>query len=262
MAAIWYRLQSGYAVRHNFAIRAGLASPMVDSATFDGMSVANARTAGVLEKRARAFDEAMRHSRRVRFLRKAIPITIVGTLTLMLVARVYNPFRSSIPDVQVSSVGVSGSKLTMEMPKLSGFKKDNKAYEMTASAASQDIKSPSIVELTEPTARIEMQKGSWVRLTAAKGLYDTVTEKLHVNEKVTVRSDSGLDMRLREAKVDFKTGNMATDQPVEVDMPDGWVRSERMNVTENGKIIIFEGRVRSEFKAAQQDASAAETSKQ
>lgn len=221
---------------------------MVDIAAFDRM---NGPDAGTSAARARAFAEARRHSRRVRFLRKAIPVAIIGSLSLSFLLRIYNPFRAMLPDVEVSSVGLSGSKLTMEQPKLSGFKKDNKAYEMTAQAASQDIKTPSIVELTQPIARIEMQKGGWVRLTAMKGIYDTVTEKLNVDEKVTVRSDSGLDMRLKDARVDFKTGNMATEKPVEVDMPDGWVRSERMNVTDNGKIIIFEGSVRSEFRAAQ-----------
>jgi lipopolysaccharide export system protein LptC len=235
----------------------GFAEGMVDTASFHRLDGPGQGARDGEPARAAAFDDAIRHSRRVRFLRKAIPLGIMAAIGLAAFGRFFNPFRVIVPDVEVSSVGVSGSKLTMEQPKLSGFKKDNKAYEMVAATASQDIKQPNIVELTEPVARIEVQKGSWVRLTASKGTYDTTTEKLLASDKVTVKSDSGLDMRLTEAKVDFKTGHMTSDQPVEVDMPDGWVRSERMNVTDNGKVIVFEGRVRSEFRGAEQTGDAA-----
>lgn len=222
---------------------------MVDTASFDRFTSPDASSRKP-DSRTRAFEAAARHSRMVRWLRKAIPLSIVAVVGLTILVRFFNPFRTIVPDVQVSSIGISGSKLTMEQPKLSGFKKDSKAYEVVAEAASQDIKKPNIVELKLPVARIEVRKGSWVRLSAETGVYDTTTEKLVVNDKVTVKDDNGLDMRLSQANVDFKTGNMSSDNPVEVDMRDGWVKSDRMNVVENGKSIVFEGRVRSEFKAA------------
>lgn len=229
---------------------------MVDTASFDGGP--DVRLAGVTrdrDARERAFADAERHTRLVRRLRRAIPIVIVVSVGLAFFGRLLNPLRTIIPEASVASVSLQNNKLTMEQPKLAGFKRDNKAYEIVAEAASQDIKKPNIVELIAPVARIEMQKGSWVRLSAANGVYDTSTEKLVVNEKVTVKTDSGLDMRLKQADVEFKTGNMVSNQPVEVDMPDGWVRSEKMRVTDNGKTIIFEGSVRSEIRAEQPGAS-------
>lgn len=223
---------------------------MADAATFQTMS--STGPAPSREARARAFADAHRHSRRVRFLRKAIPVVIVGWVFLAFFGRLLNPFRpGAMPEVSVSSVGIEGSKLTMEQPKLSGFKKDNKTYEMVAVTATQDVKNPTKVELKKPVARIEMQKGSFVRLSAGVGYYDSTTEKLIVQQGVTVNADNGLDMRMQEANVDFKSGTVESLKPVEVDMPDGWVKSETMRVTDNGKTIIFEGNVHSQFKAIQ-----------
>lgn len=229
---------------------------MADTASFDGFS--QGRLAAVTRDRAgreRAFADAARHSRRVRFLRKAIPVTIVASIGLAIFGRFLNPFNRLIPEVSVASVAVQNNKLTMEQPKLSGFKKDNKAYEVVAESASQDIRKPNVVELTAPVARIEMQKGSWARLSAATGIYDSTSEKLVVTDKVTVKTDSGLDMRMKQADVDFKTGAMFSNQPVELDLPDGWVKSDTMRVVDNGKTILFEGRVRSEIRADRVDAA-------
>lgn len=229
---------------------------MADTATFDGFTPA--RLAAVTRDRAlreRAFADAARHSRRVRFLRRAIPLAIFAAVGLAIFGRFLNPFNVLIPEVSVASVAVQNNKLTMEQPKLSGFKKDNKAYEVVAESASQDIRKPNIVELTAPVARIEMQKGSWARLSAIAGIYDSTAEKLVVTDKVSIKTDSGLDMRMRKADVDFKSGAMFSNEPVELDLPDGWVKSDTMRVVDNGKTILFEGRVRSEIRGDRVEAA-------
>ena len=52
---------------------------------------------------------------------------------------------------------ISGTKITMESPKLTGFTKDSRAYELNARAAAQDITKPDIVELTDIRAKIEIE---------------------------------------------------------------------------------------------------------
>lgn len=198
----------------------------------------------------RAFEEAERHTARVRFLRKAIPIACAAALLIVILARFLNPFSAVEGEISVSSTALQGSKLTMEQPKLSGFKKDAKAYEVTADAAVQDIKKPNIVELNHPVARIEMQKGTWARLAAEKGIYDATTEKLRVEEKVNVKTDTGFEMRLSDADIDFKAGTVVTLNPADVTLPNGWVKSDRMSIFDNGKSAVFEGNVKSEFTPA------------
>ena len=52
---------------------------------------------------------------------------------------------------------MSGTKITMEAPKLTGFTRDNRAYKVTADAAAQDITNPTVLELTGIRGKMEMQ---------------------------------------------------------------------------------------------------------
>lgn len=221
------------------------------AASFDDRNAGESRRAAA-ERAAAAsrahFAAAENHSRRVRQLRRWIPIVCAGVVLVAVLGRYLNPFKAVPGEVSLSAVSLQGAKLTMEQPKVSGFKRDSKAYEMVADSATQDIRKPNVVDMKAPVARIEMDKGSWARMSARTGIYDSNTEKLAVTEDVKVRTDSGMEMRLLQADVDFKTGVVVTAKPVEVDMPNGWIRSERMQITENGDKAVFEGRVRSEFR--------------
>ena len=94
--------------------------------------------------RSRAFNKARRHSRWVRFAKAAIPLgSILGMIGVGFVIY-YDPFRK-IENLSFDSIGVSGTNVTMESPKLNGFKNDNRPYEVTASAATQDVRKPNLV---------------------------------------------------------------------------------------------------------------------
>ncbi|MCA0422606.1 MAG: LPS export ABC transporter periplasmic protein LptC [Proteobacteria bacterium] len=194
-----------------------------------------------------AFRDAERHSARVRMLRKAIPMGCAAAIALVIVVRFLNPFRAVVPDVSVSTVGLQGSKLTMEQPKVSGFKKDNTAYDVVADSAVQDLKKPNLVELIKPVARIEMQKGSWANMSAATGVYDSAKEFLTVDTDVRFSTDTGMALKLKSAEIDLKKGTLLSNHPVDLTLPNGWVKSDRLQILDNGKSAIFEGNVKSEF---------------
>src|SRR5690242_16981506 len=99
-------------------------------------------------ERSRAFRKARRHSRWVRFAKFAIPFgSVLGMAAVGFVAY-YDPFRK-IEHLSFGSVGVSGTHVTMESPKLTGFKNDNRPYEVTASEATQDVRKPDLVQLKD-----------------------------------------------------------------------------------------------------------------
>jgi len=55
------------------------------------------------------------------------------------------------------NLGIQGSKITMQLPKIAGFTRDSRAYELTAENAVQDIAAPDMIELQNLRARMEMQ---------------------------------------------------------------------------------------------------------
>jgi len=196
-----------------------------------------------------SFLAAARHSRRVRFLRRAIPLGMALAL-VFLVARSFVGFLGGI-DAGTEGVSIQGRKIVMEKPKLSGFKRDGRSYELTASTATQDLKTPNVVELDRLTARMQTGNDGWANLSGLRGVYDSKIERLEVDGGLTVKTETGLDARLKDAQIEFKAGTIVTDKPVEVKMPQGEVEAERMQVLDNGRKLVFEGRVRSVFVNAQ-----------
>ena len=150
---------------------------------------------------ARAFRKARRHSRWVRFAKVAIPLgALIGMAGVGVVAY-YDPFRK-IENLSFGSIGVSGTNVTMESPKLTGFKNDNRPYEVTASEATQDVRRPDLVNLKNLKARIVTdERGGVARLKAASGVLDTKREQMRLRDDIVVTTDSGHEVKLRSAFV-------------------------------------------------------------
>jgi lipopolysaccharide export system protein LptC len=198
--------------------------------------------------RSRAFARARRHSRLVRLGKVAIPLGALAGGAAIVVFAFFNPFRQ-VEGLTVGPVSVSGTQVTMEMPKLTGFKNDNRPYEVTATAALQDVRRPNLVELQNLRARIITdEQGNAARLEATTGILDTQKEQMELRHEVKVRTDSGQDMALRSAFVDFKAGTVVSNEPVTVTLANGVIEATGLEVQENGKVLRFKGRVRTLFE--------------
>lgn len=209
-------------------------------------------------ERSRAFSKARRHSRWVRFAKIAIPIgAVLGMTGVGLVAYI-DPFRQ-IEGLTIGEIGVSGTNVTMESPKLTGFKNDNRPYEVTASAATQDVRKPNFVELKDLKARfVTDDRGGTARLEAAVGVLDTQKERMNLRQDVRVTTDAGQEVKLRSAFVDFKAGTVVSNEPVVVSLGNGLIEAEGLKVTDNGNVMQFTGRVRTTFeRSTASDASSA-----
>jgi lipopolysaccharide export system protein LptC len=198
--------------------------------------------------RSRDFSRARRHSRWVRFAKIAIPVGAVLAMVSLGLVAFFDPFRN-IKGLTVGPISVSGTNVTMESPKLTGFRNDNRPYEVTASAATQDVKNPNFVELKDLRARIVTDdRGSVARLEAAIGILNTQKEQMNLRQDVRVRTDGGQDVKLRSAFVDFKAGTVVSDEPVTVSLSNGLIEATGLEVKDNGTIMHFKGRVRTTFE--------------
>ncbi|WP_217550880.1 LPS export ABC transporter periplasmic protein LptC, partial [Pantoea sp. GbtcB22] len=88
-------------------------------------------------------------------------------------------------------LAVQGSKITMELPRIAGFTRDQRAYELNAESAVQDIAKPDLVELQNLRARMELQDKDVVLLTATSGTYNTKADKVLLRDKIVVTSQQG-----------------------------------------------------------------------
>lgn len=190
----------------------------------------------------RAFRAAVRHSRHIRILRVAVPLA-VGVVVLggIAFATLLQPLRllSKLP-VDLSSLVVSGTKIMMQQPRLAGFTRDNRRYDLTAQAAGQDLTKPDLVELQGVRATMEMQDKSVIETTAKIGLYNTKTEQLTLSQNIVVTTSSGYEALLSEAVVDVRAGNIVSEKPVVVKTATWTITANRMEVGESGDLMRFE----------------------
>ena len=104
------------------------------------------------------FAVASRHSRMVRVLRVAVPAAVILAMAAIIAVSIFNPFRMLLPKlpVDIGNLVVSGSRITMESPHLSGYTPDQRPYEVWAKTATQDVTAPDHVDLKTLRAKVLM----------------------------------------------------------------------------------------------------------
>jgi lipopolysaccharide export system protein LptC len=203
----------------------------------------------------RLFRAAARHSRLVRFLRQAIPACIGLIGVVIVVATFFNPFRlvAGFP-IDPGKLSLSGTKIVMELPRVTGFTRDSRPYELTARAAAQDVTKPELLELKDINARVDIKDGQQVTITSVNGLYDTKAELLKLNDHILLTTSSGYEGRLSEATVEVGTSHVISESPVEVKLINGWLNANRLEILESGDLIRFDGGVELLLNQEQQAA--------
>ncbi len=189
------------------------------------------------------FMRAKRHSRMVRLLRVLVPVGTAVVIAGITLVSWLDPMRilARLPTAQGHLV-ISGTKITMEAPKLAGFTKDGRSYELNARAAAQDITKPDIVELHDIRARMEAQDRTPINLTAVGGVFDRKSGILKLAKDVMLKTPS-YEVILEEAIVDTTTNNIVSNKPVQVRMLQGVVNSKRLEIDKGGEVVRFVGGV-------------------
>jgi lipopolysaccharide export system protein LptC len=186
----------------------------------------------------RAVRVAGRHSLVVRATRIGLPIAVVAGLGALGAVTYFKPTQV-FEKAPMGKLAVQGSKITMELPRIVGFTRDNRAYELHAETAVQDIASPDIIELQNLRARLEMQDKDVVNITANSGTYNTKGDKVVLRDQVVVTSQQGYKAVLKEAAIEMKKGNVVSEQPVDITLPNGWLKSNRLEIVDSGDVVRF-----------------------
>jgi len=203
----------------------------------------------------RAVRSAGRHSIFVRATRVGLPVAVIVGLAALVGFTYFKPTQT-LEKVPVSGkLAVQGSKITMELPRIVGFTRDNRAYELHAETAVQDIASPDVVELQNLKARLEMQDKDVVNVTANSGTYNTKGDKVVLRDQVVVTSQQGYKAVLKEAAIEMKKGNVVSENPVDITLPNGWLKSNAMEIVDSGDVISFDRGVTLYIEAQKGEAS-------
>jgi lipopolysaccharide export system protein LptC len=205
--------------------------------------------------RVAEFRQAQHHSRTVRWLKLVLPsLAAIIALGFFGYSYVSSPARV---DVDVASSAVSDGKLVMASPKLEGLTKDNLPYSMTASRALQNLETTGIFELENIDAKLPVDATNVATIGASKGIYDREKNTLNIPSDIMVTTTDGMVAKLRSAFIDLGKGDLKTSDAVDIALKGTNITADSMTILENGKVLVFEKRVRMQLspdkvKAGQQ----------
>ncbi|MCL8381186.1 hypothetical protein [Xanthobacter aminoxidans] len=195
------------------------------------------------------FTKARRHSARVRWIKRLVPVTIVVAVLGIGAVSILSRLKLSIDlPFDIGHLTLSGSRLTMELPKLSGFTDDNRGYRITAKTAVQDLTRPDVIELSDIEARLELADKGWASVNAKTGSFDTKKQFITLGDGVDLAMNGGYGGKLEDADVDIKAGTIATSHPVVFTYLDGKLVADRLDVTDRGARALFQGHVQLDFR--------------
>src|ERR1700738_4555529 len=192
------------------------------------------------------FAVAARHSRMVRALRIAVPAAVILAMAAIVAVSIFNPFRLLLPKLplDVGNLVVSGSKITMESPHLSGYTPDQRPYGLWAKTATQDVTDPDHVDLKTLRAKVLMEdRTTTVTLDARNGLFDSKQQLLDLHKDIFLQSSTGYEARLTQAFVDIGKGTVTSEEHVDVKLLNGTLTADKLRITGGGEVVRFEGNV-------------------
>jgi len=192
--------------------------------------------------RRQAFAAARRHSRRVRLLRILLP-AVGGTAVVAFFALTQLSLPGDI-DLTSARLSVTRNSIIMDKPRLTGFDKDGREYSVEADRAVQALTSPNEVRLESISAKVAGAGHGTATVEAESGDYDHGKSTLVLHGDIILNSDEGYTVRMRDADIDFKAGTLTSVNPVSVGYQQSEITGKRFSVGEGGKVLIFDGGVR------------------
>jgi lipopolysaccharide export system protein LptC len=193
------------------------------------------------------YSVAVAHSRRVKRLKVILPL---AALAISLVFIAVSIVRTYLPEnLTVGGVKIENGKIVMEKPAVSGRNSDGISYTMLAERALQDIKQPDLITLQTIKASVPVSKDLLASVTAIEALYNRTGDSLVMTEPFRIDLSSGIQAKFESASLDVKAGRMETQRPVSIATKSASILAQSMKMTDKGRTILFNGKVKVSIEA-------------
>lgn len=185
-----------------------------------------------------------RHSRFVSAMKIALPLGAVAlTATVLIYSGIFDQ-RDRL-DITFREIATLNNDLRMVSPRVTGLDSSGHPYLLTADTATQAKGQPSHIALDNVQADLKLSDDTdWVSLSSASGLLDTETEILDLHQKIDIYASTGYEFHGTSARIDFRGGTVASDEPVQGHGPLGTLRADRMTANNGERKMRFTGHVK------------------
>lgn len=130
---------------------------------------------------------------------------------------------------------------------ISGFDQNQMPYKISAAQAVQDVQDSRLVHMNIVEGHFQQRDGGAVNLTAATALYDTKSKKISLAGQVVFEQAGRYQVFLDKADVNLDSKDLVSQSPVRVEMTNGKVEADNLQILENGAHVIFTGHVKTRF---------------
>ncbi|MBS4019942.1 MAG: hypothetical protein KGZ68_17105 [Dechloromonas sp.] len=193
-------------------------------------------------QRDEKFEGALRHSRRVRFFKIALPLV---SLAIAAGFAAYSWLLSPASvAIVVDGSAVRDGKIVMANPKMTGFTSDNLPYAMNAARAVQELSRTGGIELEEIDARFPISVDKWAKIVAETGVYDDESNSLRITSPMRIETSDGLTATLGPSDVDIAAGEMRSPSPIRIQQNGSTITANGLEVLDKGTVFVFEDKVR------------------
>jgi len=211
---------------------------------------------------AHSYQRAFRHSRRVTFLKFALPtIAAISIGAFFLTMRFADI--TGAASVAVTGLNVDSKSLIMDAPHMSGFDSSGHPYQVKASKAVQDLVNPKVVNLDTIDAHFATDDTNTAVLKARSGVLDNAKNTLALKNGITIVTSDGYRATMIDADIDITKSKLVSLKPVEVHSSDGnWLKANGVNIENKGAKVIFTNGVSVNYIPSDQDGPPAASDRQ
>jgi lipopolysaccharide export system protein LptC len=142
---------------------------------------------------------------------------------------------------------LSGQEVTVSQSRFTGFDKQQQPFTVSARNAVQHEDDKNKVRLVEVEAQLKRKTGEKVAIKSEKALYDAKSRTIDLNGNVIIISADGFVAKMDAARVNIDEHRLRSDVPVEVVSPSGVIRSNGIEIIDDGARILFFNRVKATF---------------
>lgn len=183
-----------------------------------------------------------RYGHLMRWLKLGLPSVAAILIGVVAIWPQINPRNDRIPLGFASVSKDEIDQLRMVRPRYTGIDGRNQPYALTADSATQVGKGTNLVELEQPKADITMKGGTWVALTADKGMFSQQQHIIQLTDNVSLFHDAGYDFHTNSAYIDLNAGTAYGQEPIEGQGPFGNIKAQGFRVIDRGDRVIFTGK--------------------
>lgn len=133
---------------------------------------------------------------------------------------------------------------------LTGFDREKQPYELRAERGIQDKDRPELVHLETLTGKFLKSTGQSYTLSANAGRYDSDRRELDLEGDVNITELGRFTARMAKAHVVVADKKLTSDSPVTVEFAGGTIEARGLQITDNGRNILFLNGVKTRYSEA------------